>query len=374
MILASLSIVILFYALVLLFASKVWRNLPELNKSGELKSVTIIIPFRNEADNLKGLLESLAALDYPADLLEILLINDHSEDDFKRILSSVQSGFPFEISIMNLPLELSGKKLAIDFGVQQAKSEIIVTSDADCFFSTDWIQKMQSPFEIDYIELVSGSVVFRAKDLLSGIFQMEFAPLIGIGAVSIELGNATMANGANLAFRKSTFEHLAPYADNLHIPSGDDIFLLQKIKDAYPKGIFFQKAAVVESKAPSSMKAFYKQRKRWAAKWRANGSLSSAFPAVAVWLFHLVYLFAIVYGLVSNQFLVLAPVLLLKVITEGIFISSILKSQNHLFRLFPFVVLQLFYSLYVLIFGLLANFGKYTWKERKYNSNERAGN
>lgn len=87
---------------------------------------------------------------------------------------------------------------------------------------------MQVPFEIEHIQLVSGSVVFKAENFIDRIYQMEFAPLIGVGAVSIELGNPTMANGANLAFRKTTFEKLKPYADNISIPSGDDVFLLQK--------------------------------------------------------------------------------------------------------------------------------------------------
>lgn len=374
MILSFFSLVILIYGLALLFASKIWRKLPEISESGENKSVSIIIPFRNEEENLTELLKSLALLEYPKEQLEIILVNDHSEDDFNQIIQSFESNFPYEITLLSLPEGIYGKKMAIIAGVGKSNSEIILTSDADCTFPQKWVQKMQAPFEINHIQLVSGNVVFKAQNFLYRIFQMEFVPLIGVGAVSIELGNPTMANGANLAFRKSTFEKLNPYANNIAIPSGDDVFLLQKIKAKHANGIFFQKKAVVETKPPKDFASFYQQRKRWAAKWRATSSLSETLPALGIWSFHLLYITAIIYSLITAEYLILLPVLLLKIISEGIFISLILKSCHKAFNFGAFAILQLFYSFYVLLFGLLANFGNYSWKERKYNTNERAGN
>jgi cellulose synthase/poly-beta-1,6-N-acetylglucosamine synthase-like glycosyltransferase len=374
MILAFFSVVILFYAFALLYASKIWEKLPELNKSGELKSVSIVIPFRNECENLKDLLKSISSLEYQEDLLEIILINDHSQDSFAEIIKSFEEICPFKLIVLSLSEDKEGKKSAISAGIEHSSSEIILASDADCTFSKNWVQSMQAPFEIDHIQLVSGSVVFKAKYFLARLFQMEFAPLIGVGAVSIDLGNPTLANGANIAFRKATFEKLNPYADNLRIPSGDDIFLLQRIKAEYPGGVFFQKESVVETLAPKSFNAFSRQRKRWAAKWRASSSLSDSLPALAIWGFHLMYFTAIVYSLITKELLFLLPVILLKIVSEGIFIFLILKSQGSTFRVGVFSILQLIYSFYVIIFGLLANFGNYTWKERKYKTNERAGN
>jgi biofilm PGA synthesis N-glycosyltransferase PgaC len=371
---AFFSLVILFYGLALLFASKTWKNLPEINESGELKSVALLIPFRNESENLDNLLKSLSTLDYPTELLEIILVNDHSDDDFKKNIQSFESNFPFKITILSLPESLKGKKSAIIAGIKHTKAEIILTSDADCNFPIDWVQKMQAPFEIEAIQLVSGSVVFKSNNFLSNIFQMEFAPLIGVGAVSIELGKPTMANGANLAFRKSTFEELNPYHDNLTIPSGDDIFLLQKINLNHPKGLFFQKRAVVKTNSPKDFNSFFDQRKRWASKWSATANLMDALPALLIWSFHLIYITSFFYSLISKEFLILLPIFIFKILTEGVFISFILKSQKQKFNLFAFAVLQLFYSFYVVIFGLLANFGSYSWKDRKYNSNERSGN
>ncbi len=374
MILAFFSLVILLYGLALLFASKTWKSLPELIESGELKSVAILIPFRNESENLDALLKSLSALDYPKELLEIILINDHSDDNYKKVIHSFKDSFPFKITILSLPEKIKEKKSALIAGIKHSKAEIILTSDADCIFPIDWVQKMQAPFEIQDIQLVSGSVVFSSNNIISKIFQMEFAPLIGVGAVSIDRGKPTMANGANLAFRKSTFEELKPYTDNLTVPSGDDIFLLQKIKSQYPNGIFFQKEAVVKTIPPKNFKSFFAQRKRWAAKWSSTANLKDSLPALLIWSFHLMYITSFYYSLISNEFLILLPILIFKMLAEAVFIFFILKSQKQKFNLLSFAILQLVYSFYVVIFGLLANFGTYKWKERKYNSNERSGN
>jgi cellulose synthase/poly-beta-1,6-N-acetylglucosamine synthase-like glycosyltransferase len=195
-----------------------------------------------------------------------------------------------------------------------------------------------------------------------------------VGAVSLEMGKAIMANGANLAFRKKTYISLQPFQDNWDIPGGDDVFLLKKMNAAYPESIFFQKKTVVETLAPNSVNDFYRQRRRWAAKWSASSSLLDALPALGVWGFHLLFITSIFYSLFTAQFHYLLPVLILKLIAEGVFIYRILKSQSQRFSISIFILLQLIYSFYVVIFGLLANFGSYNWKEREYNSYERSRN
>jgi cellulose synthase/poly-beta-1,6-N-acetylglucosamine synthase-like glycosyltransferase len=374
MIIAFFSLVIMLYALYLLLASKTWQKLPELHQSGDCKKVAVIIPFRNEVKNLPKLMKSLSGLNYPSELLEIILVNDHSNDHPHEVISSFEDSFPFKIMVLNLPPKMKAKKQAIHAGIQHADAEIIITSDADCIFPEDWIEKMQAPFDHDHIQMVSGSVVFKADNLLSRIFQMEFAPLIGVGAVSLEMGKAVMANGANLAFRKDTYISLQPFQDNWDIPGGDDVFLLKKMNAAYPESIFFQKKTVVETLAPNSVNDFYRQRRRWTAKWSASSSLLDALPALGVWGFHLLFITSIFYSLFTAQFHYLLPVLILKLIAEGVFIYRILKSQSQRFSISIFILLQLIYSFYVVIFGLLANFGRYNWKEREYSSYERSRN
>lgn len=368
------SLVILIYSFGLLYATNVYKRMPEITESGKLKSVSLIIPFRNEKENLSVLIKSIQAIDYPKELLEILFIDDHSEDDGASIIERSRDSIPFQMKLLKLSGLEIGKKAALNFAVNEAKHEIILTTDADCTLPSDLISKMQAPFELEHINLVSGNVSFISNSLVTNLFQMEFAPLIGVGAVSIELGNPNMANGANLAFRKSIFKELDPYSTNLNVPSGDDIFLLQKLKKAFPNSFYFQKEALVKTSAPKNLRQFYNQKKRWAAKWRASADLKDAIPALMVWSFHLIYICSLIYSVLYDSYLVLGPVILLKIMAEGLFIYQVLKSQKSKFSITSFGILQLIYSLYVVVFGMIANFGSYQWKERQYNTNERAGN
>ncbi|PTB96396.1 hypothetical protein C9994_07605 [Marivirga lumbricoides] len=366
-----LNLLIILYAAVLGYFTLLWsRNISVSAAEKKILGVSVVIPFRNEEHNLIPLINSLTKTDYPHHLLNFIFVNDHSQDASLKILNASLQSFPFRYEVISLSDNSEGKKSALIQGISYSDAELILTTDADCYLPANWVREMQAPFHNPSIQLVSGSVVFKAKNFLSKVFQMEFAPLIGVGAISIQKGNATMANGANLAFRRNTFILLQPFEDNLHIPTGDDIFLLQKISSKYPQGVYFQKSAVVVTGAPS-LREFVNQRIRWASKWKAASERKSKIPAIAVWSFHLLYLIALgtLFQAPQNVFLLLA--VMAKAVAEYIFIHSILRDQQQKTGFLPFCFLQFFYSIYVVLFGLLANFATYQWKGRNYGKYDR---
>ena len=159
------------------------------------------------------------------------------------------------------------------------------------------------------------------------------------------------------------------YEGSLHIPSGDDEFLLQKMADHYPHRLAFlrQPEATVRTYPKHSVRTFYHQRKRWASKWKLHDNYYVASLAVSIFAYHFTIL------LVSA--LVLAgqypwPVLLVqlapKVFLEYVFLKSVLAVMEKRLSLFYFLLMQLIYALYAVFFGLGANFGGYTWKNRTY--------
>ena len=102
-----------------------------------------------------------------------------------------------------------------------------------------------------------------------GCWGLEFAGLVGVGAGCIGRGRPTMCNGANLAYRRSTFHAVGGYADNAGLASGDDEFLLHKMHQRHPAGIRFlaEARAVVDTPAPATWRALLAQRVRWASKY-----------------------------------------------------------------------------------------------------------
>ena len=101
---------------------------------------TVIIPFRNESENLPELLEAMASLKYPKHLYEIIFVDDDSDDGSIRIINKVlDTKFSNENStrtdikiIKNERLTNSPKKDAITTAINHSKHEWIITTDADC--------------------------------------------------------------------------------------------------------------------------------------------------------------------------------------------------------------------------------------------------
>ena len=93
------------------------------------KKVSVLIPVRNEENNLSSLLQSLKNQSYSN--YEIILIDDHSSDGTFDWMVKVAIENK-DIIVCQLPNSLHGKKNAIEQGIKAASGEIILTTDSDC--------------------------------------------------------------------------------------------------------------------------------------------------------------------------------------------------------------------------------------------------
>src|SRR5690606_22127115 len=177
---------------------------------------------------------------------EVILIDDHSEDDTVAIAHTLAAALSLPLRSVLLSEKsqarkyVQGKKAALQQGVEAAKGEVIVTTDADCMMEAGWLQSIHHYFKGYDAKMVIGPVTFfESSKAFDRLQTIELAALVGTGAVSLGYGKPNMCNGANLAFSKVAFEAVGGYEDNLHIPSGDDEFLLQKIYSCFPNEVFF---------------------------------------------------------------------------------------------------------------------------------------
>lgn len=326
---------------------------------------------RNEALTITRLLNDLKHQDYPK--FEVIIVDDHSDDGCRATVESwlvaneVKSDF---IKVLNN--QAAGKKAAITLGVQNAGGEFIMTTDADCALPDTWISKTLEQFD-NQTNLIVGAVRMKGKLFTDYLQQLEFASLIGSGAATLGWQLPTMANGANLAFRKSSFITVGAYDGNSHIASGDDEFLLRKIHAHFPGSIFFNHnpATVVETQTHDSFRSFVNQRIRWASKWALHQGFFSKFLALLIFSFQLMCL--------SSPWLMLfdyldvqlgLSLLLIKALAEWLFFLPVLNLLRLPFNLPAFIVLQFIYPYYVVAIGLLANVSAYQWKGRGYNSSK----
>jgi cellulose synthase/poly-beta-1,6-N-acetylglucosamine synthase-like glycosyltransferase len=188
-----------------------------------------------------------------------------------------------------------------------------------------------------------------------------------VGAACLARRQPTMCNGANLAYRRAAFEAVGGFADNAHLASGDDEFLLHKIHAAFPGTAHFltNAAAIARTAAPPTLRALLRQRVRWASKWRHYQSAASRNLAVLV-LGANVALAAGAVALLKWPTLwpwVLA-VWLLKLGGDAWLLSSVLRFLGRRKWLWGLLPLQLLYAPYALAVGAAGWRGGYEWKGR----------
>ena len=178
-----------------------WKQVVEFKPSFSSHNifVSIIIPVRNEENNIKGLLKDLINQNYPNELYEVILVNDHSEDSTTRIIEPFCSNHS-NFRVIQLQENFYGKKEAIEAGIRNARGELIVTTDADCRAGNKWISAIASYyFQSDKPKMIIGLVDIISENTVYNKFQqLEFLSLVGSGAGAAGISHPIFCNGANL--------------------------------------------------------------------------------------------------------------------------------------------------------------------------------
>ncbi|UII30200.1 glycosyltransferase [Fulvivirga ulvae] len=330
---------------------------------------TVIVPFRNEQNNLPNLLSSLQGQSISDQAYEVILVNDHSDDSSVEIINRFIPKAKFSISLLHLETS-EGKKQALLKGIKASAGSVIVTTDADCTFGKNWLNSIAEFYENSDTHMVTGPVTIEKESTFFEKLQtIEFASLIGSGAASLALHMPNMCNGANLSFLRTAFFDVGGYNGNEKIASGDDEFLMHKFWKAFEGKVRFNKSkdGIVYTRSHKSWYSFFQQRKRWASKWKHYSSIKTSALAVFILMFNMSFITAL--GLLVAGFqgsVILVIVITLKVILELFFLNKILNFLNKGLNLIHFIFLQFTYPFYVIIFGIAANFGTYRWKGRKH--------
>jgi cellulose synthase/poly-beta-1,6-N-acetylglucosamine synthase-like glycosyltransferase len=372
LILLSLFIILLLHYLS--FLQQISRGLSNLklteNQSFPHEFVSIIIPFRNEKENIIANLKSIESQLYPVDKFEVIYVDDSSEDNSVELLK--QNIRKNNIRLLSVPENFSinaHKKRAMRYGIENAKGMIIVTTDADCTHNNEWLKSLMQCFD-SVTGFVSGPVEFEIDNGLFSEFQkLEFAGLVLCGAGLIGAGHPTICNAANIAYRKKVFEEVGGFKDQMNLSSGDDELLMQKIfKDSDFKVNFcINKNAIVKTSANKTISTFYQQRKRWASKGLFYNDKSLVLKLILIYSFYVGLISQLFLGLFYHPifFITFFIAVLFKIIFE---FRILYKGKQILFddlRLKYFYVAEVFQIPYIIYAGIVGAFGNYLWKSRK---------
>lgn len=331
-----------------------------------IPSISVIIPARNEEKNIGRCLDALMKLDYPQEKKEIIVVDDDSDDRTAEIVSN----YPVTL-IKNKPTAdtVAFKKNAITAGIQEAKGDIIVTTDADCIVPPQWLKILTSVMRAQQAYMVTGPVrMVPGHSFLSKFQSLDFAILQGITAASVHSGLHDMSSGANLAYYKKTFESVNGFSGIDDIASGDDMLLMQKISGEFPGKVCyaFSKQAIVDTSPEPNWGSFLRQRIRWASKATRYRDKKIFRILLLVYVVNLVlFLTMCLAWMGSWQLFICLTLIFLKVLVEWNFVSRVLDffSLQDLMPMFP--IAQPIHIIYTVISGFFGQAGSYRWKGRK---------
>jgi cellulose synthase/poly-beta-1,6-N-acetylglucosamine synthase-like glycosyltransferase len=193
--------------------------------------------------------------------------------------------------------------------------------------------------------------------------------LITTAAGLIGAGRPIICNGANIAYRKSAFKAVDGYGDSR--ASCDDETLMQRIAVRGVGSISFNKCpeAVVLTSTPRSIREFWSQRTRWAAKRRRYENKAILVRLVFLYSFFPILLAAAIAAVFEPRFaIVVIASFLAKVCADYVILREGARILRRAVPVWQFLVAELLHVPYIACAGLIGQFGSIRWKERKLQS------
>ncbi len=335
-------------------------------------NLSIIIPVRNEKDNINACLEALFNQDYPNRSYEVLVVDDHSSDGTpQQVINFIENNNIKNFRLIFLSEYETGrwgKKSALNAGIKESKHDVILTTDADCVAGANWIKTINAYYTLyDPAMLIMPVVIKQSNSLFQKLQALEFCSLVGVAGGSAGWGYPLICNGANLAFTKKAFFKVDGYEGNYQYASGDDVFLLHKMKKHLPGKINYVKnrEVVVKTKPLAGLPEFFNQRRRWLSKNKGCKDWLTVLAGTVVGVFN-ISLVLLLLSLFLTGYKLWVFAWVLKIIADFpflILVTSFFRKQKLLW-LYPLAsILYPFYVAFTFVFAIK---GRYSWKNREY--------
>lgn len=335
-----------------------------------VNSFSIIIPFRNEFNNLPELLSSINKLDYPIELFEIIFVDDDSSDTSVEIIKKIVSKSNIDIKIIsNKRNSNSPKKDAIETAILQSKFDWIVTTDADCIIPEKWLETFDNYIQINNPKMICAPVTYKVNKTVLNNFQLlDFISLIGSTIGSFGVNKPFLCNGANLCYSKKAFNNVGGYKGNNNISSGDDVFLLEKMITKFPNQVHFLKSknAIVITKPQSTFKELVSQRIRWASKGKFYKNWFGKYVGISIFLTNFTLILLLPLSLLNLfHWKGILLFFVIKFFVDFVIIIKTLIFVNQSKNIIYYPIIAFFYPFFIIFVGFLAILNKpFEWKNR----------
>ncbi len=354
------SIELAFYA----YAARLSRRRSAMKKEPVARPrVSVIVAAKDEEKDLPACLESLVKLDYPQELLEVIIVNDQSGDSTAAVIDGFSANYGFVKRVDAVSgSEMRGKANALSQGIDAANGEYIFLTDADCSVPTTWVSGTLKYFSDDTGIVGGVTLISETGNEVAGVQALDWDFLLSVGAGAATVGKPVACLGNNLVFRKRAYEDVGGYR-NIKFSVTEDYALFKSIAGSgrwsysYP----MDRETLVQTLPVKTLKAVFEQRRRWATGGKDTG-LFGIVTLAPGFLFH--------WAIIVSAFLApawFAVFLLLKIILDAAFVVPTLRYYGKIGHLKFILGFEIYYLIYVAILPFSVYLGKsITWKGRKY--------
>jgi cellulose synthase/poly-beta-1,6-N-acetylglucosamine synthase-like glycosyltransferase len=336
-------------------------KIDKYNPKPQTFNFDVIIPFRNEENNIPIMIEALS-IQKSNSKLNVIFVNDHSLDNSVNILEKVNVNF--SMKILHLEKKQEGKKEALKAGIKNSSGEYIIFLDCDAFPGEKWLKTIEENLSPE-TSLMCSPVIPLSKSFFGKVFVMPgFFSLMLCGGASIIEGRAVMCNGANMICRRKDF------SDNLmnkKISSGDDIFILHNLKKQNKRIKFLnKKESAVYTMIPNSFVDFLAQRLRWGSKSIHYTDKAAIYLAVVVAITNIGIVLSFPFIFKQKSLLIWwVSIFLLKTTIDFLLLIKGEKKYNIGINWIFFLISEIFEVLNTSILSILSLFVKTKWKQRR---------
>lgn len=363
--LALLCLSAIYVARISFFVVGFYREKRRWTRARAVPSVSVVVPARNEEANLERCIRSLVAVDYPAEHLQIIVVDDRSDDRTGEILDRMAGEFPTIVPLHRTEHEvdpnLRGKPGALQYGIEHSTGSLILMTDADCIVSPGWVRGMVNQFTDDRVGLVAGLTSITSSSFLDRVQDVEWTYTQSMAAGGVGNGVPLGCFGNNLAVRRAAFEAVGGYHD-IAFSVTEDLALQSAIFDAgWRLRHAIHPMTSVETLPVHTLREYIKQRHRWVRGGTALGMRAFWFvmSSLALWA-------GIVASALTGRTSWLIAFIGIRVLADGTLISVAANAvhRNRLIRTVPIGILMLMST--ELFLPLLALKKKVTWKNQVF--------
>jgi len=209
--------------------------------------VSVILPVLNAADEIGRAVESLLALDWPAERLQILVVDNGSNDGTAEVARR------YPVTVLS-ETEVQSSYAARNRGQAQASGEWLAFTDSDCAVSPDWLRRLLLPAPAAEVGAVAGEVL--ALELTTPVQRLVEQFGIMKHAVTLPHKSLPCFSTANVAVRRDLLEQLGGFRADVRYFA--DMELSWRLQIEAGRTILFRPQAVIR----------HRHRRTWGALWR----------------------------------------------------------------------------------------------------------